>query len=167
MTKTKMRPPPVVVTGEGLGNNPAGRGKTRTKPHPGPSRNTPVEHRHARHGGLWLTDTFAVELPYCEFICASGRRVLLNRLYEPMFERLPDGAVRAANPAEWVENIVDRQWFYNDGNPPRHDRKTLARCRAVLTEFGITAELQETLEDGFIVRWIGGPKLAVTAQVTA
>jgi hypothetical protein len=56
-------------------------------------------------------------LPYGQWTCADGRRVLFNRRYRPILERLPDGQVRAMN-YQWV-TFIRQTWFYNEQTEPR------------------------------------------------
>jgi hypothetical protein len=52
-------------------------------------------------------------LPYGKWTCADGRKVLFNRDYTPILQRLPDGRVTPADPTEWVPWIT-QEWFYED-----------------------------------------------------
>jgi hypothetical protein len=40
---------------------------------------------------------------------------------------------------EWIENIVDEGWFYDDSNPPWDEPATYGRCEQVLKDFGVVA----------------------------
>jgi hypothetical protein len=45
----------------------------------------------------------------------SGDEVLFDRKYRPKWRRKPDGAVAPADPAEWVDDIVQgSSWLYTD-----------------------------------------------------
>jgi hypothetical protein len=81
-------------------------------------------------------------LPYGIWTCADGREVLFNRRYRPLWERRPGTSATAANPDEWV-SWKTQSWFFNDGNLPwnKHDdgRRSLARCKQVLREWGVAA----------------------------
>ena len=77
---------------------------------------------------------FWFNTPYGVWRCADGREVLFNREYRPIWERLPDGTVRAADPCEWVRFIVNHRWFFDDGT---ERREVLERTDAVLREWGI------------------------------
>lgn len=52
--------------------------------------------------------------PYGVFICASGREVMFNRRYKPMWQRdSAEAPARPADPAEWVAGIVEQHWYYS------------------------------------------------------
>jgi hypothetical protein len=72
--------------------------------------------------------------PYGAWRCADGREVLYNRNYQPIWERLPDGTVRPADPSEWVRDIVEHRWFWDDGTM---HKDVMKRADAVLREWGI------------------------------
>ena len=50
--------------------------------------------------------------PYGRWTCQDGRAVLFNRWYEPIWQRLPDGTVEAADGREWVPGIDGTEHFY-------------------------------------------------------
>jgi hypothetical protein len=52
--------------------------------------------------------------PYGKWTCEDGRQVLFNRGYEPIYQRSPDGSVSEADRGEWVESIVDSDFFWGD-----------------------------------------------------
>jgi hypothetical protein len=76
-------------------------------------------------------------LPYGKGTCADGREVLFDRDYVPIWQRMPRQLAEPADPYEWVP-WVKQDWFFNDGNPPWHNRKTKARCEQVLREWGVS-----------------------------
>ena len=78
-------------------------------------------------------------LPYGIWRCSDGTEVLFSRRYKPLWSRSPGGAVVAMVGNEWVENIVDERWFYDDRNQPWDDPATYQRCLQVLKDFGVTA----------------------------
>jgi hypothetical protein len=63
-------------------------------------------------------------LPYGKYTCRSGRELLFNRGYRPIWERV-EGVTTLANYDEWVSGIERRDYFFNDGNPPWARRSTL------------------------------------------
>ena len=46
-------------------------------------------------------------------------------------------AAQPADPAEWVQSIDDREWFYRDGCQPRYDRKSRTSREVILDSWGI------------------------------
>lgn len=54
-----------------------------------------------------------VRLPYGQWTCADGRRVLFNRGYQPICQRLNDVVTTCEN--HWVDDIIDTCYFYDDG----------------------------------------------------
>jgi hypothetical protein len=63
-------------------------------------------------------------LPYGRWPTESGREILFNRHYQPIWERHADGHPVPANRREWVSDIIKEKtvYFYNDGTPDK------ARC---------------------------------------
>ena len=75
-------------------------------------------------------------LPYGWWTCADGSVVLFDRLYQPMFERLPSGEVHAVDPNEWV-HFIKQEWF-STADPSlrkRHDPDVQYRLGEILDEF--------------------------------
>jgi hypothetical protein len=85
---------------------------------------------------------FRLRCPYGKWKCADGREVIFNRDYWPILERRPGEKAKPANPNEWIRGIRERDYFFDDANPPwdRRRRKaaadTLARCNRVLIAWG-------------------------------
>jgi hypothetical protein len=83
-------------------------------------------------------------LPYGIWVEADGSQVLFNRKYQPIWRKKPDGTVsRVDDPIGpggkmWI-HWVDQNWFFNDGNTPWHNKKTLKLCQDVLIQFGVDA----------------------------
>jgi hypothetical protein len=75
-------------------------------------------------------------LPYGLWRCGDGRQVLFNRWYQPIFERR-GGEVRAADPTEWIDNIIEETWFYYDATPPWRCVQSLLLCQTILVRFGV------------------------------
>lgn len=74
-------------------------------------------------------------LPYGQWIDRTGRTVLFNRRYKPIWERLADGTVRAADPGEWVDWIA-QSWFYGERNLREEGEKSVcARMQNLLIEW--------------------------------
>jgi hypothetical protein len=81
-------------------------------------------------------------IPYGVWTCSDGRQVIHNRMYWPILERPPGQPPKAASPGEWIHNIVKRDYLFDDGCPPWHHsrtiaRATLARCNALLADWGL------------------------------
>ena len=88
---------------------------------------------------------FRLRCPYGIWTCVDGREVLFNHQYWPILERRPGEPAKPADPNEWIRGIRERDYFFDDVNPPwdRRRRKvaadTLARCNRVLAEWGYPA----------------------------
>jgi hypothetical protein len=65
----------------------------------------------APRSGTWSARS---KLLYGIWKTASGDEVLFDRKYRPRWRRKPDGIVTAADPGEWIDNIVQESWFYTD-----------------------------------------------------
>lgn len=80
-----------------------------------------------------MDDTFAApqrrplrqRLIYGEWQTSTGDRILFDRRYKPRWRKTPDGAVAPADPGEWIADISNEVWFYNDRVHLR-DRKNIA-----------------------------------------
>lgn len=79
-------------------------------------------------------DPMRFRLPYGIWTCADGREVLFNREYRAIWERLPDGTVREADPDEWVP-FTTQLLYFQDGNTPWRDRETHRFCENVLASW--------------------------------
>lgn len=76
-------------------------------------------------------------LPYGIWECKGKREVLFNRGYTPIWNRFNDGEALRCNPKEWVNDIINQSWFYDDTNSPWYNQKTYARCLNILKSWGI------------------------------
>ena len=75
------------------------------------------------------------DLPYGCWTTAEGREVLFNRGYTPIWERWGEGKpAYPADPREYVMEITNKRWFYNDGHSEEEKWK---RGVAALSEWGI------------------------------
>lgn len=87
-----------------------------------------------------IPEPMRYRLPYGLWTCSDGREVLFNRDYKPIWQRRPGEAASAADRDEQVP-YVDQKWFYGDHSAPwlkgREGRTALARCDAVLAEWGV------------------------------
>jgi hypothetical protein len=84
-------------------------------------------------------------LPYGIWICESGREVLFNRAYQPIFERAAPGLPAVpADPNEWIYFKI-QDWFFGDRDPPWRNAATLRYCRAVLASWGLPEVTDEEL----------------------
>lgn len=72
------------------------------------------------------------ELPYGFWKVATGRIVVFNRGYLPIWQRFADGEIRRANAGEWVRWIEER-WF--DADRIRYEKNTRERLREILRKF--------------------------------
>lgn len=93
------------------------------------ARYSPAEPRRPRAADV---EQMVSQLPYGQWTCADGRVVLFNRNYSPIWERLPDGTVRRANPHEWIK-WTRQSWF--DLGSARYERDARERLRKVLRDF--------------------------------
>jgi hypothetical protein len=66
-------------------------------------------------------------LPYGEYHCADGTRVLHNRDYEPMFRISPDGSYSPCDPGEEID-VESENNFYVSGNGPWENRAVFDMC---------------------------------------
>lgn len=80
-------------------------------------------------------------LPYGQWRCRDGREILFNREYRAIWERRPGEPTRRADLGEWVKGIIDKQWFFDDGDPPWIVGATARRCNDILRAFGAQPEL--------------------------
>ncbi len=69
-------------------------------------------------------------LPYGFWTCKDGRKVLFNRGYRPLLQRIGN-AVTPADPEERVD-FEKQEWFYTDANPPWHSKPTFKKCMEIL-----------------------------------
>lgn len=56
-------------------------------------------------------------LPYGIWTCQDGREVVFNREYQPIFQK-KDGVNSFADRGEWVKDIVQTVYLFNDSNSP-------------------------------------------------
>jgi hypothetical protein len=61
--------------------------------------------------GTWSA---RAKLLYGQWTTADGTEVLFDRKYRPKWRRHPDGTVEPADPSEWIDDIVQENWFYTD-----------------------------------------------------
>jgi hypothetical protein len=67
--------------------------------------------------------------------CGDGRQVIFDRSYELVWEYLPNGICRAADPHEWVEDITRRKFFFwNDRLLCYQEYRGMKRLGTVLVE---------------------------------
>jgi hypothetical protein len=55
--------------------------------------------------------------------------VYFDRRYRPIVR--VSGQATVVDPTEWIEHS-SREWFYNDGNAPRHDAQTRAKLKRLM-----------------------------------
>lgn len=58
-------------------------------------------------------------LPYGQWTCGAGRKVIFNRRYKLLMSRHPGSEAVLADRNEWVEGIEQNKtiFFYDDGTP--------------------------------------------------
>jgi hypothetical protein len=88
-------------------------------------------------------EKMVTSLPYGQWTCADGHIILFNRRYSPIWERLPNGVVQRADPAEWVK-WVSQSWF--DLGSARYERTARERLRKVLRDF-LDGKISPSKED--------------------
>lgn len=66
-------------------------------------------------------------LPYGQWVVAeTGRTVLFNRDYCPIWQRLMGQEPEPADPGEWIKGPATQIWFYRDKHPEK-----VKRARAI------------------------------------
>jgi hypothetical protein len=76
-----------------------------------------------------------LKLAYGKWTITTGREVIYNRRYRPIWERTSANEPwNPANIAEWVHDIEKQEWFYHDGH--RESQKTRLASKA-MQELGI------------------------------
>jgi hypothetical protein len=87
------------------------------------------------HKMAWST---VQPFPYGMWTTSSGRQVIFSRGYTPLWERLPNGRCQAADPTEWVEDIMrDEFFFWQDALPPYLEYRGMKRLRTLLGDWGL------------------------------
>jgi hypothetical protein len=77
-------------------------------------------------------ERMVLQLPYGYWRDASGRIVVFNRRYTPLWQRLNDGTIERANSGEWI-HFVEQRWF--DWSNARYERAARDRLRQTLQDF--------------------------------
>jgi hypothetical protein len=76
-----------------------------------------------------------LRLAYGKWTTASGREVVYNRRYRPIWHRSSIGDPwLPADFAEFVRDIIDHEWFYNDGHA---ERQKVRRATDAMRSHGI------------------------------
>jgi hypothetical protein len=91
------------------------------------------------------------ELPYGQWTCADGCIVLFNRKYKPIWELLPSGTGRRADPDEWVP-WIEEQHFYVEGGLMPIWEKMMHEVHAQKPRLSNVRSETEALEELAIVR---------------
>jgi hypothetical protein len=73
-------------------------------------------------------------LPYGMWTGKSGRKVLFNRGYRPIWQRSGD-MTQPADRDEWVSDIAKQEWFFHDGIRRGGARPLLGDALASLRTF--------------------------------
>lgn len=89
-----------------------------------------------------IQEKFKHAVPYGCWTTASGREILFNREYKPLFERMTGAAfVKPANYDERVPDISSETHFFKDGSLPwragKPSREAEARVTAVLSSWNL------------------------------
>ena len=87
-------------------------------------------------------ETWHHMVPYGRWTTSDRREVLFNRSYWPVLERRPGERAKAARPSEWVDDIVQSDYFFDDWSVPWRStnkacQSSLAACNKVLREWGM------------------------------
>jgi hypothetical protein len=88
-----------------------------------------AEPRRLAHADI---ERMCAELPYGFWRDATGRLVIFNRRYRPLWQRLPSGTIERANPYEWIK-FIEQRWF-NWGDA-RYEKTARERLRQILRDF--------------------------------
>ncbi len=84
-------------------------------------------------------------LPYGKWRCESGKEVLFNRDYSPIWERSPKGRVRVISPNKEID-FLEQEFFYDDRSAPYYNNEvTLQRCQSILMEWGVHEKTPKVL----------------------
>lgn len=78
-----------------------------------------------------------VFMPYGEWTCSSGRLVLFNRFYEPIWSRW-NGLTTPADPREWVKGLAVQRWFYSEQDS---ERQKTEKAKAALQAWGLPTDI--------------------------
>lgn len=73
------------------------------------------------------------DLPYGLWVCGSGRQILFNRFYNPIWQKI-NGVVSVADQEEWVKDVIEQRWFYSDKDVIKHT-VLCRRLRGILAAF--------------------------------
>jgi hypothetical protein len=82
-------------------------------------------------------------LPYGIWRCANGREVLFDRSYRPLYQRLPNGKVKDADPGEWVEFEQQEILFPDGALPPYRRYEAVKHLRSILVDWGLIYQCKE------------------------
>jgi hypothetical protein len=100
-----------------------------------------AEPRRATYAAV---DLMVAELPYGFWKDATGRIVVFNRGYLPIWQRFLNGEIQPANPHEWV-SWVEERWF--DADRVRFEKTTRERLREILRKFFAGEDLERFTTD--------------------
>ncbi|TXM99216.1 hypothetical protein FV222_13340 [Methylobacterium sp. WL103] len=113
-----------------------------------PRRNGPITRQMSKPAKM------AIELPYGRWTCRDGREVLFNRYYVPTWQRRPGEAPTPADPDERVL-FEEQDWFWTGGdNAPWRRARTLARCEAALSAWGLPTDMFELSRQRFAAAYV-------------
>ncbi|MGD9649365.1 MAG: hypothetical protein AB7U41_01090 [Dongiaceae bacterium] len=84
-------------------------------------------------------------MPYGQWICDDGTKILHNRDYHPIWSMSPDGKVESPAPETWVRYSKE-EWFFEDGTEPWTTKETKIKCDKILNEFGVLGQLPKTMD---------------------
>lgn len=70
------------------------------------------------------------ELPYGCWQTESGREIVFNRRYQPLWVRNPDGHIIAGDRTEWIYDITAKHYFYGASCGETEEQKLEAAIAA-------------------------------------
>lgn len=74
-------------------------------------------------------------LPYVFWICANKREVIANRNYRPIWSRIRSQMATPANPDEWINDIKQEIFLFDDQIDPWESSAERDRLEMVLGRF--------------------------------
>jgi hypothetical protein len=118
-----------------ISNRPAPHNATRARRQLAARQFIAAEPRHPRAADI---EQMCAELPYGYWRDATGRTVVFNRRYRPLWQRLADGTIDRANPGEWIK-FIEQRWF--NWSDARYEKTARERLRQILQDFFVGKDL--------------------------
>jgi hypothetical protein len=77
-----------------------------------------------------------VRFPWAHWRSMDGRMILVDRAYNPIWQRLRNGVVEPADPSEWIK-IYDSEYLFDPTKrkPLWQHYESMKRLRAILVEW--------------------------------